>query len=60
MNKIHVPKLMLKITKLFLVFFQNEAIFVQLDELDKLDRGTQVWIGFNLNLTQAQKTMCSV
>ena len=36
--------------------FQNEKIFVQLDELDKLDRITQAWIGFNYSLTQTQKT----
>ena len=40
-----------------LVFFQNEEIFVQLDELDELDRITQAWIGFNNRLTQAQKTI---
>ena len=33
-------------------FFQNEAIFVQLDELDKIPLQ---WIGFNNSLTQAQK-----
>ena len=37
-------------------FFQNEEIFVQLDELDKLDRITRSRIGFNYSLTQAQKT----
>ena len=30
-----------------LVFFQNEEIFVQLDELDKMDRITHVWIWFS-------------
>ena len=34
-----------------LVFFQNEEIFVQLDELDELDRITHAWIGFNYRLT---------
>ena len=37
-------------------FFQNEEIFVQLDELDELDRIIDAWKGFNNNLTQAQKT----
>ena len=40
-----------------LFFFQNEEIFVQLDELDELDRITQIWIGFNYSLTQAQKNI---
>ena len=35
--------------------FQNEDIFVQLDELDELDKITHAWIGFNYSLTQAQK-----
>ena len=39
-----------------LVFFQKEDNFVQLDELDELDRITHAWIGFNCSLTQAQKT----
>ena len=30
-----------------LVFFQNEEIFVQLDELDELDRITHAGIGIN-------------
>ena len=30
-----------------LVFFQNEEIFVKLDELDELERITHAWIGFN-------------
>ena len=38
-------------------FFQNEEIFVQLDELDELDRITYAWIGFNYSLAQAQKTL---
>ena len=33
-----------------------EELFVQLDELDKLDRITQAWSGFNNSLTLAQKT----
>ena len=37
------------------LLFQNEVILVQLDELDKLDRITHAWIGFNYSLTQAQK-----
>ena len=37
-------------------FFQNEEIFVQLDQLDELDRITQAWIGSIHSLTQAQKT----
>ena len=37
---------------IILVFFQNEEIFVQLDELDELDRITCAWwIGVNYNLT---------
>ena len=39
-----------------LVFFQNEVIFVQLDELDDLDRIINAWIGFNYSLTKTQKT----
>ena len=37
-------------------FFQNEDIFVQLDELYEIDNITHEWIGFNYSLTQAQKT----
>ena len=37
-------------------YSQNEQIFVQLDELDKLEKITQAWIGFNDSLRQAQKT----
>ena len=33
-----------------------KTIFVQLDELDKFDRITQVWVGFNYSHMQAQKT----
>ena len=40
-----------------LVFFQNEEIFVKLDELDELDRITQAWIGSNYSLIQVQKTI---
>ena len=43
--------------KLKLVFLQNEEIFVQLDELDELNRIAHAWIGFNYNPTQAQKTV---
>ena len=32
-----------------LSFFQNEEIFVSLDELDELDRIIYAWIGFNYN-----------
>ena len=39
-----------------LVFFQNEEIFIQLDDLNQLDRITNAWIGFNNSLTQGQKT----
>ena len=39
-----------------LVFFQNEDIFVQLDELDLLDKITHACIVFNYSLTQVQKT----
>ena len=39
-----------------ILVFQNEVIFVQLDELDKLDRITHAWMAFNYILTQAQKT----
>ena len=39
-----------------ILVFQNEETFVQLDELDELDRITHAWIGFNYSLTQAQKT----
>ena len=35
------------------IFFENEEIFVQLDEVDRI---TRTWIGFNYSLTQAQKT----
>ena len=35
------------------IFFQNEVIFIQLNELDKLDM-THAWIGFNNSLTLAQ------
>ena len=38
-------------------FFQNEAIFVELDELDELDRITHARIGLNYSHTQAQKTL---
>ena len=38
------------------IFFKNEEIFVQLDELDEWDRITQAYIGFNNSLTKAQKT----
>ena len=38
-------------------FFQNEEIFVEVDELDNLDRITHVWIGINYNLAQAEKTV---
>ena len=31
-----------------LFFFQNEAIFVQLDELDKLDKIIRAWIRIHL------------
>ena len=34
-------------------FFQNEEIFIQLDELDRI---THAWIGFNYSITQTQKT----
>ena len=37
-------------------FFQNEDIFVQLDELYEIDNITHAWIWFNYSLTQAQKT----
>ena len=36
-------------------FFQNEVIFVELDELDKLDKITRAGIEFNYSLTQDQK-----
>ena len=35
--------------------FQNEEIFVQLDEIDELDRITHIWIWLNCSLIQAQK-----
>ena len=38
------------------IFFQIKHIFIQLDELHKLDRITRASIGFNNNLPQAQKT----
>ena len=38
------------------IFLQNEEIFIQLDELDELERITLAWIGFHCSLTQAQKT----
>ena len=40
-----------------LVFFQNEEILVQLDELDELGRITHAWIWLNCSITQAQKTV---
>ena len=40
-----------------MTFFQNEEIFVELDELDELDRITHAWIEFNYSLTQAQNTV---
>ena len=43
-------------TKNNLVFFQNEDIVVQWDELDELDKITHAWIGFNYSLSQEQKT----
>ena len=36
-----------------LVFFQNEKIFFELDQLDRI---THAWLGLNSSLTQAQKT----
>ena len=44
------------VTFTFYILFQNEEIFIQLDELDKFQRITHVWIGFNNRLTQAPKT----
>ena len=41
--------------KINILVFQNEEIFVQLDELDKLDRIIHACIGFNYNFTQVQK-----
>ena len=38
-------------------FFQNEEIFIQLDELDELDRIAYAWNGFNSCLTQAQNIL---
>ena len=32
-------------------FFQNEGIFVQLDELDELDKITHAWIRIHYSLT---------
>ena len=40
-----------------LFFFQNEEIFVQLDELDELDKIIHARMGLNYSLTQAQKTL---
>ena len=37
-------------------FFQNEEIFIQIDELDELDRITHAWIVLIYSPTQAQKT----
>ena len=37
-------------------FFQNEEIFIQLNELDELDKITPAWLRFNYNLTQAQRS----
>ena len=39
-----------------LVFFQTEQIFIQLDELNELDRITPAWKEFNYSLTETQKT----
>ena len=36
-----------KICQKIFKFFQNVVIFIQLDELDELDRMTHAWIGFN-------------
>ena len=38
----------------FYSFFENDAIFVKLDESDELDWITQTWLGFNYSLSQAQ------
>ena len=38
-------------------FFQNEEIFVKLDELDEFYRISQAWIGSNFSPTQAQETL---
>ena len=40
----------------FEIAFLNEEIFVQLNELDKLDRITHASIGFSNSLTQTQKS----
>ena len=40
-------------TEQYWFFFQNEGIFISLDELDGLDRITYAWILFNYSLTQA-------
>ena len=37
-------------------FFQNKEIFIQLDELDKLDRITHAWIGFNCSTRKKTST----
>ena len=37
-------------------FFKIGEIFVQLDELDEVDRITHEWIEFNYIVTQTQKT----
>ena len=34
-------------------FFQNERIFIQLDELDELDKITHAWIRINLQSHQS-------
>ena len=38
-------------------FFYNEEIFVQLDELDKMDRITYALIKFKYSLTEAQNIL---
>ena len=40
-----------------LFFLKNEDIFVEVDELDELNRIIHAWIQSNFSLTQAQKTL---
>ena len=41
-----------------LVFFQNEGSFVQLDELDELDKFTHAWIRIHLQFhTSTEDTL---
>ena len=42
-----------------ILVFQNEEIFIQLDELDELNKITRAWVGIHYSVTQAQKYYAS-